>query len=162
EARSAGTEIRVNTTVWGIWGHDLAVWSPDSGSSVIGARQVILATGAFERPVAFPRWTQPGGMTAGAARRLVEQGGAPGERVCVAGYGPWVASVITDLRAAAINVVGVVDAAATRAEVVVRAQGNDRLERVVVAPAADDWSARTAEQHEIQADTLVLAYGLLP
>src|SRR5262245_16714140 len=90
EATSAGTEVRVNTTVWGIWGHELAVWSPESGCSVIGAQQVILATGAFERPLAFPGWTLPGVMTAGAARRLLEQGVAPGDRVCVAGYGPWV------------------------------------------------------------------------
>ncbi len=162
EATSAGTEVRVDTTVWGIWGHDLAVWSPDSGSSVIGAQQVILATGAFERPVAFPGWTLPGVVTAGGARRLLEQGAAPGERVCVAGYGSWVAAIAADLRAASVNVVDVVDASATAGQVVVRAEGTDRLERVVVAPAAEDWSARNAGQHEVLADTLVLAFGLLP
>jgi NADPH-dependent 2,4-dienoyl-CoA reductase/sulfur reductase-like enzyme len=162
QATSAGTEVRVNTTVWGIWGHDLAVWSPDSGCSIIGAQQVILATGAFERPVAFPGWTLPGSMTAGGARRLLEQGVAPGERVCVAGYGSWVASIAADLRAAAVHIVGIVDAAGGPGQVVVRAEGNDRLEHVVVATAAEDWSAETAEQHEIQADALVLAFGLLP
>jgi NAD(P)H-nitrite reductase large subunit len=84
---------------------------------------------------------------------------APGERVCVAGYGLWVASIAADLRAAAVHIVGIVDAAGGPGQVVVRAEGNDRLERVVVATAAEDWSAG---QHEIQADALVLAFGLLP
>ncbi|MBV9354906.1 MAG: FAD-dependent oxidoreductase, partial [Chloroflexi bacterium] len=162
EATSARTELRLNTTVWGIWGHELALWSPDSGCSVLGAHQVILATGAFERPVAFPGWTLPGVITAGGARRLLEQGVAPGERVCVAGYGPWLASIAADLRAAGVHLVGVVDASARPGRVVVRAEGTDRVERVVVAGTAADWSASNAERSEMGVDALVLACGLLP
>ncbi len=161
-ATSAGTEVRINTTVWGIWGHELAVWSPHAGCSVIGAQQIILATGAFERPVAFPGWTLPGVMTAGGARRLLDQEVAPGERVCVAGYGPWVASTAADLQAAGVHLVGVVDGSARPGRVVVRAEGNDRVERVVVANAAEDWSAQNAGQSDIVVDALVLAFGLLP
>ena len=55
----------------------------------VRARAVVLATGAYDRPVAFPGWTLPGVMTAGGAQALAKgQGVLPGRRVLLAGAGP--------------------------------------------------------------------------
>lgn len=52
-------------------------------------RQLIVAVGAYDRPVPFPGWTLPGVLTAGGAQRLVKtQRVLPGERILLAGTGP--------------------------------------------------------------------------
>ena len=154
DVNSSGAEVRLQTAAWGIWSHDIATWSPHTGSGIISADQIILATGAHERPVAFPGWTLPGVITATGARRLLEQGVSPGKRVLVAGYGAWLRSVASDLRAGGVYLVDVVDASARIARTVVRAEGQSSLERVVIA--------RAGVEQTIAVDALILAFGLLP
>lgn len=61
----------------------------DGQASLLRARALILATGAYERPPLVPGWTLPGVMTVGAAQGLVRSHGvAPGGRVVIAGQGP--------------------------------------------------------------------------
>lgn len=56
---------------------------------MVGARAVILATGAMERPMPVPGWTLPGVMSAGAAQiALKSVSGIPGGRIVLAGCGP--------------------------------------------------------------------------
>src|SRR5919202_1938665 len=56
---------------------------------LIQAREVIIATGALERPFPIPGWTLPGVMTAGAAQIALKSSGlVPDGRVVVAGCGP--------------------------------------------------------------------------
>jgi NADPH-dependent 2,4-dienoyl-CoA reductase/sulfur reductase-like enzyme len=63
--------------------------SAGARSMVFPARQVIIATGAMERPCPVPGWTLPGVMTVGAGQTLLKaQGVAPGGRVLLAGCGP--------------------------------------------------------------------------
>lgn len=53
------------------------------------ARQVVLATGAMERPVPIPGWTLPGVMTAGAAQILLKSAQlVPTGPLVLAGCGP--------------------------------------------------------------------------
>ena len=55
----------------------------------VRAGATVLATGAYDRPIAFPGWTLPGVMTAGGAQALAKgQGVVPGRRVLLAGAGP--------------------------------------------------------------------------
>ncbi|NSZ19675.1 FAD-dependent oxidoreductase [Agrobacterium vitis] len=55
----------------------------------IGARFVIIATGALERPFPIKGWTLPGVMTAGAAQTMLKASGTvPCGRTCLAGCGP--------------------------------------------------------------------------
>ena len=59
------------------------------------ARAVILATGAFERPMPIPGWTLPGVMTAGAAQILLKTARlVPRRNVVLVGCGPllWLAA----------------------------------------------------------------------
>lgn len=67
----------------------LAVNHPQDGTRVIGARRLLIATGAYDLPVAFPGWTLPGVMTAGAVQTLVKaQKIAPVGDVVLAGAHP--------------------------------------------------------------------------
>jgi NADPH-dependent 2,4-dienoyl-CoA reductase/sulfur reductase-like enzyme len=54
-------------TVWRIEDEGVVYWSRSGVSHLTRAPQIILATGAMERPMPFPGWTLPGVMPAGAA-----------------------------------------------------------------------------------------------
>lgn len=69
-------------------GFDVGLLSP-SGAHMHGARTVLIATGALERPFPIPGWTLPGVMTAGAAQTLLKSGGiVPEGPTVLAGTGP--------------------------------------------------------------------------
>jgi NADPH-dependent 2,4-dienoyl-CoA reductase/sulfur reductase-like enzyme len=77
----------------------------------MSAGTVILATGAFDRPLPFPGWTLPGVMTGGGAQSLVKgQGVLPGRRVVVAGTGPFLLAVAATLLEHGADVAAVVEA----------------------------------------------------
>lgn len=66
----------------------IAVYS-GRASRIVRARQIILATGAFDMPTPLPGWTLPGVLTAGAAQSFVkEQAVLPGQRFVLAGNHP--------------------------------------------------------------------------
>jgi len=63
--------------------------SCDGAAALLQAGQVILATGALERPFPVPGWTLPGVITAGAAQILMKSAGlVPEAPVVLAGTGP--------------------------------------------------------------------------
>lgn len=77
----------------------------------IRSRTVIVATGAFDRQIPFPGWTLPGVYTAGGAQALLKgHGVVVGQRVVVAGTGPFLLPVATGLAAAGARVLGVFEA----------------------------------------------------
>ncbi len=74
------------------------------------AGQVIVATGAMERPFPIPGWTLPGVLTAGAAQiALKAHGLVPEGRVVLAGTGPLLLLVAAQLRAAGATITAVLD-----------------------------------------------------
>lgn len=78
---------------------------------ILRAGTVILATGAFDRPLPFPGWTLPGVMTGGGAQSLVKgQHVLPGRRVVVAGTGPFLLAVAASLLEHGADVAAVVEA----------------------------------------------------
>ncbi len=89
-ARAAGVQVRTGTTVWDIGPGEVLLAGPD-GPARVAARAVVVAAGAYDRPVVFPGWTLPGVMTAGGVHALVRtQGVRPGRRLLLAGTGPLV------------------------------------------------------------------------
>ncbi len=91
--RASPVDYRPGTSVWHI---DPAA-APDATLSLVAAgagetvaaRQVLLATGAIERPVPIPGWTLPGVMTVGAAQILLKTADlVPEGRTVLAGQGP--------------------------------------------------------------------------
>lgn len=76
----------------------------------VRARQVVLATGAIERPLVFDGNDRPGIMLAGAVRAYVNRYAvAPGARAVVLTAGDDAYRTALDLRAAGIGVAAVVD-----------------------------------------------------
>ena len=74
---------------------------------------VVLATGAHDRTLPFPGWDLPGVFTAGAAQALAKgERIAVGERVLVAGAGPFLLPVAVSLVQAGSTVLGVLEAGA--------------------------------------------------
>ena len=70
--RESEAQYRPDSTVWQVTDDlEIACSSPD-GSRLIKAHNIILATGATERPFPVPGWTLPGVMTAGAAQTLLK------------------------------------------------------------------------------------------
>ena len=79
-------------------------------SSAVGARTVILATGAYERPFPVPGWTLPGVHTAGAAQILLKTAGlVPQGRTVLAGCGPLLWLVAAQLLRAGAPIDAVLD-----------------------------------------------------
>ncbi|WP_182086385.1 FAD/NAD(P)-binding oxidoreductase [Aureimonas sp. ME7] len=76
-------------TVWQL-SPDLELGISAGGrTAMIEARQVVMATGALERPSPIRGWTLPGVMTAGAAQILLKTSGvAVSGKVVLAGCGP--------------------------------------------------------------------------
>lgn len=58
-------------------------------NKIISADQILVASGAMERPVPFPGWTLPGVMQAGAGQILFKSAGViPSDGIVLAGSGP--------------------------------------------------------------------------
>lgn len=89
-AREAGAELLGGVEIWGAFaGPLLYAVAPDGTPLVLRPKQLIVATGAYERPRMVPGWTLPGVMTTGAAQTLWRSyRSLPGKRVAVCGSGP--------------------------------------------------------------------------
>jgi hydrogen cyanide synthase HcnB len=105
-------EVRSDTSVLNIVGGPAVVCaSPEAGATQVAAERLILATGAYDRPVPFPGWTLPGVLTAGGAQTLLKTMRIqPGKRALVAGTGPLLLVVAHQLHHAGVRVTAVLEA----------------------------------------------------
>lgn len=104
-------EVLSGTSVLGVWGGHEMLWASRKASGTIHAEQLIIATGAYERPVPLPGWTLPGVMTAGGAQTLIKTMHVrPGRRAIVAGTGPLILGVANRLHEIGVEVVTVLEA----------------------------------------------------
>lgn len=116
QANDAITEY-TDALVWGAFAAEEGGWlltlqGPDVPHQ-IHAQTLILAPGAYDRPIAFPGWTLPGVLTAGAAQTLLKtQGITPGQRILLSGSGPLQWIVAAELIEAGAEVVAVLEGAA--------------------------------------------------
>lgn len=111
-ARASGADIRSSTIVWGAWDKTLAYVTDERISGTIEAKAIIVATGARDRAFAFPGWTMPGVITAGAAKTMVAiQRVLPGKRILMAGSGPLALAFSAQLREYGANIIEVTEAA---------------------------------------------------
>ncbi|GLZ35122.1 pyridine nucleotide-disulfide oxidoreductase [Lentzea sp. NBRC 105346] len=101
-----GVTLETNAEAWTVHGNTLFL----KGSRTITFVALVLATGAHDRVLPFPGWTEPGVVTAGAAQALAKQGVAIGKRVIVAGTGPFLLPVADTLMKLGVDVIGVYEA----------------------------------------------------
>ena len=113
QVRAAGVTVQQGAQVWAAFSPRQVGALIDGRATVIGCRQLVIAPGAYERPVPFPGWTLPGVMTTGAAQTLARAYRvAPGQRVVIAGNGPLNLQLAAELLAGGAKVVAVLESAA--------------------------------------------------
>lgn len=194
-AAAAEVTVLTRTTAFGSYDDNyvLAVEDRAGGSSApqpdgvsrqrvwhIRAAQVILATGAYERPLVFAGNDVPGVMLAGAVRTYLNRYAVtPGRRFVVATTNDSAYDVVEDIVAAGLEVAAVLDARSTlsaratevaasgvrvlRGTTVERAEGDADtalLMRVHIATIADDATITPLET--IDADVLAVSAGWSP
>lgn len=112
--------VLTNAQVWAI-DHDqqtarvqAAVGDPDGPGRemvTVSGDALIIATGAHDRTLPFPGWDLPGVVTGGAAQALAKaEHLAVGQRVVVAGAGPFLLPVAASLAAVGAKVIGIFEA----------------------------------------------------
>jgi NADPH-dependent 2,4-dienoyl-CoA reductase/sulfur reductase-like enzyme len=111
-AQRASVGMHNHVEVWGAFApRDIASVSGDR-CTIWRPRQLVLATGAYERAVPVPGWTLPGVITTGAAQTLLRSYGVlPGRRVLVAGNGPLNFQVAVELARRGADIVAVAELA---------------------------------------------------
>jgi D-hydroxyproline dehydrogenase subunit alpha len=101
--------------VWGVFNDDTITFQLQGRPGALRARAIVLATGAYDRPVPFPGWTLPGVMTAGGAQTLAKtQWVKPGNRVLLSGAGPFLLPVAQQLVRAGCEIVAILEATRPR------------------------------------------------
>ena len=112
-AGEAGAELSTGTTVVSLRGTSAVVYGYGSAASTttMQARRILVAAGAYDRPVVFPGWTLPGVVTAGGAQAMVKASRVvPGDRLAFAGSGPLALAFPAQLRHYGVNVVVALEA----------------------------------------------------
>jgi NADPH-dependent 2,4-dienoyl-CoA reductase/sulfur reductase-like enzyme len=115
EVRGLGVELRLGAIAWGIFDQRTVAVATQDATELIAAQALVLAPGAYDRPVPFPGWTLPGVLTAGGAQNLMKGYGVlPGRRVLVAGSGPLLLAVAHYLLRGGARVAAICEASAMR------------------------------------------------
>jgi thioredoxin reductase len=182
ESENCGVEVLLDTICWGLFeGNNLAL-KCDERSELLHYQRLILATGASENALAFPGWTLPGVMGAGAAQTLVNiHRVLPGRRALMVGAGNVGLIVSYQLLQAGADVVAVIEglphiggygvhaSKIRRAGVpiltshtVLRADGVDCVRSATIARIDKDWQPVPGTEQTLEVDTICLAVGLSP
>jgi NADPH-dependent 2,4-dienoyl-CoA reductase/sulfur reductase-like enzyme len=86
---ASGARHVTGAAVWQVTAQRHVHYLRNGAMRSVQAQQVLLCTGAMERPFPIPGWTLPGVLTAGAAQILLKGSGmAPRQPVVLAGCGP--------------------------------------------------------------------------
>ena len=190
EAFEAGVDLRFGTACWGLYANQPSLsWLPGTvagledgeRSWLVGAENVVVATGRRDMGLGFPGWEKPGVMGATAATALAARYGAlQPSRVVILGSSTEALQTALTLRDAGVAIAAIVEqandalgSAETLAvlrdvgtdiltgHVVREAIGRDGVEGALVAMLDADGKP-TAEERRIDCDGIVLAVGAVP
>ncbi|MBI2199086.1 MAG: FAD-dependent oxidoreductase [Candidatus Rokubacteria bacterium] len=197
EVRGLGVEVMAGAVAWGIFDQRIVAVATQDETTRIAADTVVLAPGAYDRPLPFPGWTLPGVLTAGGAQNLMKAYRVlPGRRVLVVGSGPLLLVVAHYLLQGGAQVVSLCEASSLRGlwryahrllphldfvqqgrryrrelagagvpvltgHVILRATGTTEVTGATIARCDDDWRPIPGTEVTIDADALVVGYGLL-
>ncbi|RGY99667.1 FAD-dependent oxidoreductase [Clostridium sp. AM58-1XD] len=187
EVQKLGVEVMLDTVAYGIYPNDEGVALAVHGETgvIVHPKKVIMATGASENPLAFPGWTLPGVVGAGAIQTMINVHRVPvGKKVLMIGSGNVGLIVTYQLLQSGADVAGVVEAAPTvggygvhsakvrRAGVpmytghtILEAVPNEDLSGIkgaVIAKVDDRFQPVKGTEQFIECDTIGIAVGLTP
>ena len=183
EADTLGVEIKLSTKVVGIFENKIvSLITNNEEVSTIRPRKIVLATGGIEKPLAFPGWTLPGVITAGAAQTICNiERVLPGKKIVMIGSGNVGLIVSYQLLQAGAEVKAVIEAgnriggyAVHTAKIkragipiimghtIKSARGKDQVEEVEIVALDKKWNHIPGSEKTIEADTVCLSVGLNP
>jgi thioredoxin reductase len=182
ECENCGVQVLLDTVCWGIFEGSNVALHIDGRSELLHYEKLVLATGASENPLAFPGWTLPGVMGAGAAQTMVNiHRVLPGSKVLMVGAGNVGLIVAYQLLQAGADVLAVVEglpqiggygvhaSKLRRAGVpiltchtIVRVDGADCVESATIAAVDERWQPIPGTEQTWSVDTVCLAVGLSP
>ncbi len=174
--------IYLNTAAWGIFPDKTIAAQMSNQSLIIKAEKIIIATGASENALAFPGWTLPGVMGAGAAQTLVNfHRVRPGNHALVVGSGNVGLIVAYQLLQAGIEVVAVIEglehvggytvhAAKIRRmgvpiytrSTILRAEGQHCVRRCTIVALDQSFTPVSGTEKHFDVDLICIAVGLSP
>ena len=112
ELENSSVELFLETLVGTIENSAVVIVRNGESAERLNYKKLLISPGAYDRPVAFPGWTLPGVITAGAAQSLVKtQRVNPGSRIFFAGSGPLALAFPAQLSGYGANIVGIIEAA---------------------------------------------------
>ncbi len=106
---SAQVDYVSGASVWQVSPEREIAFSKDGVSQTCTSDQIILATGAQERPFPIPGWTLPGVMTVGGAQILLKSNGLAQPDAVFIGTGPLMFLVINQYIEAGIPIRAILD-----------------------------------------------------
>lgn len=107
--RAADVEYSPGSTVWNISSDRLVDYSRNGASFQIKANYILAATGTVERPCPILGWTKLGVTTIGALQILIKSAGVIEENAVLAGSGPLLWLVASQMVAAGAPPIAVVE-----------------------------------------------------
>jgi sarcosine oxidase subunit alpha len=189
-AATPGVRVLLHTTAVGAYDHGVVTAVEDSSAQRgpssaryrerwwrIRAKRVVLASGAFEQPLAFPFNDRPGIMLADAARHYLNRYAVPiGRRVAVATNNDSAYRVTLDLRATGITVPCLLDtrtnppedlvhevrSAGVEVHAAARILGTRGDSRVTSLRFVSDAGERASSATHIECDALAMSGGWNP
>lgn len=187
EVQELGVEVMLNTVAYGIYPNDEGVALCVDGETgmIVHPQKIIMATGASENPLAFPGWTLPGVVGAGAIQTMINVHRVPvGKRVLMIGSGNVGLIVTYQLLQSGAEVAGILEAAPAlggygvhsakvrRAGVpiytghtILEAVPNEDLSGIkgaVIAKVDERFQPIKGTEQFIEADCIGIAVGLTP
>jgi thioredoxin reductase len=187
EVKKHSAHVLLDAAVYGIFQNEVLGIVLDTKKETptaeeLKARKTILATGASENALAFPGWTLPGVMGAGAVQTVVNVHRVlPGKRFLTIGSGNVGLVVSYQLLQAGAEVLAVLEAAPKiggygvhaaklrRAGVPIlvshtikKANGRNHVETATIVELDDKWRPVPNTENVIEADVICVAIGLEP
>lgn len=182
DVEALGVEVMLDTVVWGIFPEHTLGIIHNRRNVRVKAQKICLATGASENALAFPGWTLPGVMGAGAIQTLINVHRVlPGKRVLMVGSGNVGLIVSYQLLQAGAQVVAVLEALPKvggygvhasklrrngvpilTSTTIKEARGRDKVETAVSVSLDGHWQPIRGTEREWNVDVICLALGLSP
>lgn len=106
--RSAAEYIS-GVNVWHVGDNGEVLFSLEGRTQQLTARQIIVATGAMERPFPIPGWHLPGVMSAGSAQVMLKSDGLVRDGAVFAGTGPLLYLIVAQYLRLGVKVKALVD-----------------------------------------------------
>lgn len=175
-------EVWVNSPVVGVFSDKIVGIVKNGKYVLVKPEKLLITTGAREKTLAFPGCDLPGVYGAGAFQTLVNRDLIkPTDKLFIVGGGNVGLIGAYHALQAGIEVIGIVEALpyvggykvhldkikrlgipVYTSHTVLRAEGKDHLERVIIAQIDDKFRPIKGTESVFEADTLLIAVGLAP